>query len=330
MKILIEGECLENYFAKVHEACRAGLCAMFDAKCYGKGYPYYDAEMYSFLQIKQVLFGDTDIDLILLTDCWNPRKLEDGLCYQDLDRLKCKKAIMLCDFWSEAECQREKYIAFINKYKIDYIFSYFRAPFHLWSDLEIGKKLIWYPPCFNPHIFNDWKCEKKYDVGNLNAGIFQKGEFYPERFNIHQKLLQMDDIKYYYEKHPGTGMLPPNTALIGKSFSEAINSCRIFVTTGNLEYRNFTPKYVEIMASGALLFANEPLDAEVIGLEDGINYININEDNIQDKLRYYLLHEEERKRIIWNAYKFVFERYSCYSQTKYVLNQIMDEMGNLK
>lgn len=322
MRIIIEGENYENYYAKVHEACRTGLKALFDAKCYGKGYPLYDPEITSFADIKEVLFGDKEIDLILLTDCWDPRDLQKGFRYHDLEKLNCKKAIMLCDFWSEVDSRREEWVQFILQNNIDYIFSYMRAPLHLYKDLAVYDRIIWYPPCFDPHIFNDWNCEKIYDVGNLNAGIYAKSNFYPERYSIHQKLLQMEDIKYYYEKHPGTGLLPPETPLIGKSFSEAINQCKIFITSGNLQYRNFSPKYIEIMASKSCLFANEPLDSEIIGLIDGVNYVKVNENDIEDKIRYYLAHEEERREIAENGYQFVFEKYSCYAQANYIFNQL--------
>lgn len=326
MNILIEGQNLENYYAKVHEACRTGLKALFNAKSYGEGYPLYDFDLKSFVEMKELLFGNKKLDLILLSGCWNAKELEKGLFYTDLNRLDCKKAIMLTDFWSEANGKTNDYEKFILDYDIDYIFTYFRAPFHLWKNLEIYDRLIWYPPCFDPNIFNDWGCEKRWDVGNLNAAALEYHPFYPERFAIHKKLLQMNGIKYYYEKHPGTGILNPNTPLIGKSFSEAINQCKIFVTTGNLQYRNFTPKYIEIMASKACLFATEPLDAEVIGLEDGVNYVRISVDDVQDKVRYYLAHEEELNRIAENGYRFALNRYSCYAQANFVFGQLVDKL----
>lgn len=315
MRIIIAGNNYENYYAKVHQAYRTGLKALFDTKCYGHGWPEYDKSITSFLEIKDVLFGNLDIDLILLTDCWDTGKLEEGFFYSDLYKLKCKKAIMLCDFWSEANNQMDKYINFIEDNNIDYIFSYSRAPFHIWKQYkQIYNKLVWFPPSFDPHIFNDWQLDKKWDVGNLNAAIFKSSQFYPERYKMHLILSQMSNIKYYFEKHPGTGIVAPDTPLIGKSFSEAINQCRIFVTSGNLTYKNFAPKYVEAMASKTCLFAYEPIDSEMIGLVDGVNYVRINETNLEKKVYYYLEHEQERNMISENGYQLVMSRYTCYSQ----------------
>lgn len=162
MRILIIGDNLENYYAKVHESYRTGLRALFETKCWGKGYPLFNPNIDSFIEIKDILFGEKEIDLLLLQGGWEAKYLERGLEYKELDKITCKKAIMLCDFWSEAEWQRDKYVDFIEKYGFDYIFSYFRMPLHLWENLEIGKKLIWFPPSFDPSIFNDWK--KKSDL----------------------------------------------------------------------------------------------------------------------------------------------------------------------
>jgi hypothetical protein len=320
MKILIYSSNEENYFAKVHEACKTGLRALCDARCWGLGYPGYDENLASAVDIKNAVFGEEDIDLFFYASGLGEKILQQGFIVKDLDKLKCKKAVKLCDFWSEAECKKEKYTNFILNNNIDYIFSYFRAPFHLWKDMEIYDRLVWTPPCFDPHIFNDWQNKKIYDVGNLNAGIFNKGEFYADRYNIHQKLLKMEGIKYYYEKHPGYGYLPPDTPLIGKNFSEAINKCKIFITSGGNLYKNFAPKYVEIMASKSCLFATEPMDSDLIGLVDGVNYVKIDENNVVDKVEYYLVHEEERNRIADEGYKFAFKRYSCYAQANFIFD----------
>ena len=313
MRILIEGENYEDYYAKVHEAYRTGLKAVCDARCYGKGYAEYDENITSFVDAKEAVFGNDEIDLILLTDCWDPRHLEAGFKYSDLEKLNCKKAIMLCDFWSEADCQFDKYCDFINRWDIDFIFSYFRAPFHMWESHEIWKKLIWYPPSFDPHIFNDWGKQKKWSIGNLNAGVDTYSSFYPERSTVHEILSNTEGIKYLTKKHPGTGILPKGTRLIGKDFSETINQCKCFFTSGNLKYKNSSPKYIEILASKSCLFAYEPMDSELIGLVDGQNYICVDERNIREKLLWYLNNENELARVTDEGYRFVMKKYNCYA-----------------
>lgn len=328
LNILIEGPNLEHYYAKVHISWRKGWSRMFGARCYGKGYDTYSENIKTFSQMKEAVFGSRKLDLLVLTDCWNPADLSKGFCYDGIEELDCKKAIFLADFWSEAEAGRKEFFDFVDRYNIDYIFTYFRMPFYLWKDHEVAKKLIWFPVCFDPEIFNDWADDKLWDVGNLNAGAYAANGFYPERYKMHQRLLSMGNIKYYYAKHPGSGMLAENTPLVGKDFSEKIGACKIFVTSGSLQYRNFNPKYVEAMASKTCLFANEPVDADIVGLIDGVNYVKIDEENFTEKITYYLEHEAERKRIAENGYLFAMERYSCYAQAVYVYRQVMMKMCN--
>lgn len=323
MNVLIEGRNLKDYYAKVHISWRKGWEALFNTKCYGEGYPEYDEKIESFLEIKKKLFGEQKLDLLILTDCWDSSDLKKPLIYKDINKVKCKKAVLLADFWSEAENKRYDFFEFIEKNNIDFVFSYFRAPFKLWNNFPIKKKLIWFPVCVDPQIFNDWKIKKIYDVGNLNAGTYSLSRFYPERYIMHQKLLEMD-IRYLHAQHPGAGMKKSNTPLIGKDFSMAIGSCKIFVTSGNLEYKNFSGKFVEIMASKSCLFTNEPMDSELIGLIDGVNYVSITEDNFEEKIKYYLAHEEELENIAMNGYNFVLEKYNCYVQAWRVYEQLIN------
>lgn len=326
MKILIEGDNLENYYAKGHESFKNGLRALFDARCYGEGYPEYDENIKTFTQMKDAVFPGEEIDLILLFNAFNPYRIENGFAYEGLDALTCKKAVLLNDFWSEAETRREQYFRFIEENHIDYVISVFRAPFHLWKGTSIEKRLIFRPPCFDPKIFNDWEANKNFDVGNLNAGIFDGSNgFYPERMAFHNKLLEMNNIRYFYAKHPGSGFHRPDAPLIGRNFSITINQCKMFVTSGNLDYQNFAYKHVEIMASNSLLMTNEPMDAEMLGLIDGVNYVSIDETNIQEKVRYYLEHEEERLRIAQRGYALAMERYTSFSVAGYVYRQMLEK-----
>ena len=335
MKILIIGNNLENYIAKIHESFKNGLKSLFDVRNYGVGYPGYDETIDSFAGIKDTIFPNEQIDLVILFNAggmgpYDVRNLENGFIYKDLDALNCKKAIVLNDFWSEAETQRELYFRFVKENSIDYIITVFRAPFYLWKEFDICDRLIYRPPCIDPKIFNDWGQEKKYDVGNLNAGIFGRNKFYPERAAFHNKLLEMDDISYFYAKHPGWGMFSPEAELVGKNFSRAINQCKIFVTSGNLDYRNFHGKHIEILASGSLLMTNEPMDASYLGLIDGVNYVSVNEENLQEKVRYYLKHEDKRIQIAQRGYALAMERYTSYAAAAYVYKELLKKLQDGK
>ena len=323
MKILIEGNNLEHYYAKVHEAFRTGLRTMFSARIYGEGYPGYSRDIGSFPEIVKSLYGGDEPDLLIITGCCNLHNLEAGFTYSGLEKLRCRKAILVCDFWSEVECRRKEFTEFIEENQIDDIIVYFRAPFHLWKELSIYDRLVWLPPSFDPAIFNNWHGAKTYDVGNLNAGITEERGFYPERCEMHNRLLQMKDISYLWARHPGAGFQYDSQSLTGRRYSQAVNSCRIFVTSGNLEYKNITGKHAEVLASGAGLFTTECMDEQLLGLVDGYNYVKITSGNFEEKIRYYLAHTEELEQIAEHGYQLAMERYNCYAQAYTFYAQIV-------
>jgi spore maturation protein CgeB len=84
----------------------------------------------------------------------------------------------------------------------------------------------------------------------------------------------------------------------------------MFVTTGG-KYRNAHAKYVEVLASRSLLLADEPIGAERLGLEDGINYVRISEADVLDKVAYYLAHPDEAERIAAAGYATAFRLHEC-------------------
>jgi hypothetical protein len=235
---------LKSYLAKCHEAFRTGLRAMFDTRCFGRGYPGYwpfGPFVKTYAQIIQRVFPDTPPDIIIPS---SSRPNLGGLKYAGIADIDVPKAVVFGDYWHTAEHHYDRFVNLVQENRGNYILSYFPQSLEIWADSPIADRFIYLPPSFDPRIFNDWQMEKAYDVGFLAAGTTEHSPFYPERSAIHQKLLRNKKLKYLWAPHPGRGRFPADHPLVGNGFSKAINSCQLFITTGGT-YRNAHAKYVE-------------------------------------------------------------------------------------
>ena len=311
MRILIEGRSYRDYIAKCHEAFRTGLRALFDVRCFGKGYAGYSRFVKTYEQVVKRTFAECPFD-ILIADSYFPEEPQ-GFKYRGIQDVIGLKSFILGDYWELAEHHFNEFAEFVQRNRIDIVLTYFPQPMEIWAGSPIGDRFVYLPPSFDPTIFNDWGLEKKYDVGFLAAGTTERLPLYPERFNIHARLLECRDIKYFCSSHPGWGWHRENHPLVGAGFSKAINQCRMFITTAG-RYRNAHAKYIEILASSTLLLAEEPIGAEAIRLKNGINYVRITKDDVIDKVRYYLDKPELCERIARQGYADALKYHSCYSR----------------
>jgi len=315
MKLLVQGPRLDNYLAKCHEALRTGLAAIFDTRFFGKGYPGYGIgrfRCHDFPSIVKRVFSNSELDWIF-TQNIQKSPWEFVPRYPGLEKIKAKKAILLADYWLLAEKNHKELSRFVEKYAIDLVFSYFPQPLEIWRETVAGPKLRYLPPTFDPQLFNDWGMPKTYDVGFLAAGTVMPVASYPERHHIHQVLMAQKDIRYLWAPHPGWKRHGKNAPLVGKRFSLAINSCKMFITTGGI-WGNANPKYFEILASRSLLLAEEPVGAEKLGLVNGVNYVKISKDDILDKIHFYLAHEDLASEIADRGFALAMTRHDCYSR----------------
>lgn len=110
-------------------------------------------------------------------------------------------------------------------------------------------------------------------------------------------------------------------------FANKIRASKIFILDGSI-FNIPVKKYFEGMSCGALVLAPLPIDADLLGFEDGLNMVVIDETNFMEKLRYYLEHEKERNHIVENAYQLYQERYTCRKSVEIFMkkiNQIRNE-----
>jgi hypothetical protein len=310
MRILIEGRDLSGYLAKCHEAFRNGLRATYDARCFGEGYPGFDPTIKTYSQMIRHVFPDAEPDIILLG-----RYDEHTPAYRGLAKVAPLKGLVLSDYWIIRDERFDELVDLITRNRIDFILSYFPQPLEIWSQTPIGDRFIYFPVSFDPEIFKDWKMPRTYDVGFLAYGTSSFSAFYPERFRIHQKLLENHKIRYLWARHPGFEIFQGVHSLVGAQFSKAMNSCRIFITTGS-QHRNPHAKYVEAIASKTMLLADEPEGIEELRLKDGVNYVKMTEDTLFDLLDYYLPKRELCEQIAEQGYRTALQYHTCYARAR--------------
>ncbi|MEW5595824.1 glycosyltransferase [Peribacillus frigoritolerans] len=206
---------------------------------------------------------------------------------------------------------------FIIENNIKHIFSICRDAFHKWYP-EFVNKMRWLPHFVNTNIFKEYGLKKEIDL--LMLGMVRK-DYYPFRTFIFETF--KDKPGFVYKRHPGylkNTDLQKNV-LSGVEYAKEINRAKIFITCDSVFHYPLI-KYYEVLASGTLLLAPTSKELEDLGFLPGIHFVPINYEDVKIKAEYYLLHEEERKKITQAGYKFVREKHSATHRALQLLNMI--------
>lgn len=323
MRILFEADSAVNDIAHWHEAFRKGLRSMFDTRMFGKGYEGYNPALQTYAEIINCVFPDSGVDVLLLDPALLGRRVEDlRLKYAGAADVKVPKAFIITDFWNITEHYPDQLPGWLDKHQIAVVLSQYPGLIERYAQSSIANRFVYLPSCVDPQVFNDWKCDELFDVGFLGVGVTSPNSFYPERFRIHEKLerfARMNNLRYLSAPHPGQTIPSPSHPLVGRNFSMKLNSCRMFIVTGGVYHLPFA-KYMEALASHTLLLATEPLWENVIHLKNGLNYVRITEEDVLEKVEYYLRHREEAERIAENGYDTAMRYHTCYTRA-YEVNQ---------
>ncbi len=321
MKILIVANSSEGYLAKNAEAWRNGLRAHFDVRSFGEGYPGYDPSLKSYPEIVERMFPDGGPDLLIAEYYY----FRDGnllsFTYSGIEEVQALKGIHLTDYWYVTDEHLGEFERQLRKFDITCVLTMCLRPKRLYADPDTQRRFIFAPACFDPQETNDWGLPKQFDVGFLGAGTTTYDSFYPERHLLHLELMKQTDLKYLYANHPGYDQ-PEHPHVKGSGFSQAINSCRAFIVTASPRKVPFA-KYIEAMASGALLIGTPPEEEPELQLVDGVNWVRAEtEAEIIPKLRWHLERPEVLERIARNGYKTAMERHTCYRRAVDIYSQI--------
>lgn len=190
--------------------------------------------------------------------------------------------------------------------------------------------------CNIPFIRIMWSADhelfKKYD-DNYHQDLFFSGVIRNEqtdnmRFKIYNKLNLLNEYKLlikvgFYDSKTNR-MTGNNNSFNNNEYAKTINHSKIVLTTTGPADLVGT-RYFEIMASNKALIICNKMSKDVYDdiVIDGFNCVMFEDENdFIKKCKYYLQHEDERIRIVNQAYKYFLEKHTWDNKVKYLLENL--------
>ncbi|MDP2922777.1 MAG: glycosyltransferase [Candidatus Omnitrophota bacterium] len=255
----------------------------------------------------------------------------------DLDKVHVPKILIVTDSWN---CTHTEWRRIILKNDFSAIFGlcppFCSAEFfNKYFDSDIQKYLCIQPllSAIDPNVFKDYGLPKQYDVmlfGRL-------AEFmYPLRVHFDRILRTQTDIRYYSRGNPAYLFYENDETEydipIRGAYAKAMNRSHIFLTCCT-KYKIPVMKLFEALACKTLLMCDKPYGAEGLGLIDQETFVEVEENNFLEKIRYYLKRPDEMKRISENGYRLVHQRHTVEKRAlefKELLEKFILESGKAK
>jgi hypothetical protein len=327
MKVLaLSWDYRKYFFETIRHEQQAVAKIIPDTVFYGPGFVYHHNRIPDI--IKEV-YKDTKPDVIfsyisegLLLNNPLPKKIIERyhvpkklqIFPRDLGKVDIPKVLLVTDFWW---CNRRELRRTILENGFSAMFGLcppicsaelFNAHF----DKDLQKYLHLRPvvSSVNPEIFKDYGFPKQYDVmlfGRLAETM------YPLRVHFDRILRTQTDIRYYQRGNPPYLFYENDETEYGipirGAYARAINQSHIFLTCCT-KYKIPVMKLFEALACKTLLMCDRPYGAEQLGLIDGETFVEVDENNFLEKIRYYLKKPDEMRRIAENGYRLAHTRHT--------------------
>lgn len=222
-------------------------------------------------------------------------------------------------------------IAYIEKNQIDIIFSVSKYPF-LEVFPQYETKMYWLPWAINSEIIKNWNLNKSINyllmglvhyqsVGKPLAYVPKEGR-YPFRRAVLEQL--KNEEGFLYHAHPGHAAKPSRNVFLNEKYAKELNRAKLFFTCGGRGIGGGVPvlKFFEAPGCHTLLLAESNPDIEALGFIDEKHYISCTIDNVAQKAKYYLAHEEEREIITKTGYQFIHQQHTNTIRAKQFIDKV--------
>jgi hypothetical protein len=257
------GTYFEAAFAKTDQATYVGTA--------GGNRPGFAANV-DLAELAQLL--PTPPDLFVYVDSGSASYFPRGL-----DRMPCPTVCYLIDTYPASTGMSNALRLRMAPF-FDYLFVSQKACCDLFSQARAGLPVRWLPLACDPLVQQDMGLERIYDVGFVGAigGPYADRRAAVERL---EKRWRMNDFRRPY---------------YGADMARVYSQSRIVFNTTPSDTINM--RIFEAPACGALLLTKRADNGQTDLLEEGEHFDTFGTvDELEDKVAYYLAHEDERERI---------------------------------
>lgn len=221
---------------------------------------------------------------------------------RDCSFIKGRKALLVADF------HKPGLLTLVKRSGFDVVIFLYKW----WMDRlrdQLDCPVAWLPHSVETDVFKDYGV-KTYDVGSSGT-LYER--VYPFRTLIKSSLSKAQGINFFMPMHARF------KGLIREDYARFISQCKIFIF-GSSIYNYPIMKYTEGMASGSLVMAPTPKDAEELHFIPSYNFVEAGPRDFLEKIQHYLRQDEERQSIIEEARHTV----ETYHSTKIRVEQLLD------
>jgi hypothetical protein len=152
------------------------------------------------------------------------------------------------------------------------------------------------PLSLNPEQFDKYNYDVVF-VGGINGG--KRQEYLESLTGFNFQIFGTGNssvLKSFFNSEP----------IYGVRKSCLYNSAKIVLNIEEKQLNAINPRIPEVLACGGFIITDYSKDLDLFGFKDGESIVYFySKDELNDKIKYYLSHEEERKKIAMNGKSIV-------------------------
>ena len=226
----------------------------------------------------------------------------NGSAYGHIPGLEELKVPVVC-MLHKPQVMLEQKLSFFKTNNVDLIADVNISYKKFQEVLGIKTTRIWLSA--SPTVYHERDVPVLYDVGF--SGATHANKLTGPTANLRDRVLERlksKDIELFWNKQTS----PSHRISSVEEYATKINESKIWIATTGPTL-DISPRYFEVMLSKTLLFCNDmPVQYEGV-FRDGFNCVTFKNDlsDFDDKLSFYLTNEDERNKIINEAYNHAME-----------------------
>ncbi len=228
-----------------------------------------------------------------------------GYYPKNIDKLGCPTACYLID----SHMNLKLHLQLANDF--DYVFIAQREYLEKFKE-HCHENIYWLPLGADPEIHSPKSKEKFFDVGfvgSLSSSVHERRKNLLEKINLKNKVAFKRCFLDEMSKHFSQSKIVFNNAI-----------------KNDLNMRVF-----EAMSIGSLLLTDKTEgNGQTVMFADGEDYVLYDDDNINEKINYYLTHEDEREKIAARGREIILKAHTYFHRVEELLDVVTGNKTDTK